>query len=82
MCPYARPSFVERSDDSRKEDAMKYMLLIHHGDSPEWDALSEDEKKAVPADYQAVNHTSGVTRACGWSRRRRPPPSASRTGRR
>jgi hypothetical protein len=40
---------------------MKYMLLIHHGDSPDWQALSEDEKKAVPADYQAVNQTKGVT---------------------
>ena len=45
---------------------MKYMLLIHQGDtplpeSPEWDRLSEDEQKAVYADYQAVNETPGVT---------------------
>ena len=45
---------------------MKYMLLIHQGDtplpgSPEWDRLSEDEQKAVYADYQAINETSGVT---------------------
>ena len=45
---------------------MKYMLLIQQGDtptpgSPEWDALSEDEQKAVAADYQAVNQTEGVT---------------------
>jgi hypothetical protein len=45
---------------------MKYMLLIHQGStptppSPEWDALSEEEKGAVYADYQAVNQTPGVT---------------------
>jgi hypothetical protein len=45
---------------------MKYMLLIHQGDTPlpgtpEWDALSEDEQKAVYADYQAINQTPGVT---------------------
>ena len=45
---------------------MKYMLLIHHGDtplpgSPEWDRLTQDEQQAVPADYQAVNETAGVT---------------------
>jgi hypothetical protein len=45
---------------------MKYMLLIHQGDTPvpgtpEWDRLSEDEQKAVYADYQALNQTPGVT---------------------
>ena len=45
---------------------MKYMLLIHHGDSPTpaaeaWERLSEDERNAVAADYQAVNQTPGVT---------------------
>ena len=45
---------------------MKYMLLIHHGatplpGSPEWDSLSDDEKAAIPADYQAINETPGVT---------------------
>jgi hypothetical protein len=46
---------------------MKYMLLIHQGDAatprdPEaWARLSEDEQKAVFADYQAVNQTPGVT---------------------
>jgi hypothetical protein len=45
---------------------MKYMLLIHQGDTPlpgteEWDRLSEDEQKQVYADYQAVNQTPGVT---------------------
>src|SRR5918996_5918287 len=43
------------------------MLLIHQGDSatprdPEaWSRLSEDERNAVFADYQAVNQTPGVT---------------------
>jgi hypothetical protein len=43
---------------------MKYLLLIQHGDmpkpgSPEWDALSAEEQKAVAADYQAVDQTEG-----------------------
>jgi hypothetical protein len=47
---------------------MKYMLLIHQGDTPlpgteEWDRLSEDEQKQVYADYQAVNQMPGVTPA-------------------
>ena len=45
---------------------MKFMLLIHHGDTPtpgtpEWDVLSEDEQRQVYADYQALNATPGVT---------------------
>src|SRR4051794_3027892 len=46
---------------------MKYMLLIHQGDTPTprdpeaWGRLSEDEQKAVYADYQAINQTPGVT---------------------
>src|SRR2546423_13832226 len=46
---------------------MKYMLLIHQGDAPtpyspeEWKRLSEDEQKAVFADYQAINETPGVS---------------------
>ena len=45
---------------------MKYMLLIHHGETPtpgtgSWDALSEDEQKQVYADYQALNQTPGVS---------------------
>jgi hypothetical protein len=39
---------------------MKYLLLIHHG-TFEWDRLSEDERKRVAADYQAVSATPGVT---------------------
>jgi hypothetical protein len=46
---------------------MKYILLIQQGDTPTprdpeaWNRLSEDEQKAVYADYQAVNSTPGVT---------------------
>jgi hypothetical protein len=47
---------------------MKYMLLIHQGSTPlpgsdEWESLSQDEQKAVYADYQAINQTPGVTPA-------------------
>ena len=45
---------------------MKYMLLIHQGDTPlpgtpEWERLSNDEQHRVYADYQAVNSWPGVT---------------------
>jgi hypothetical protein len=45
---------------------MKYMLLIHQGDTPlpgtdAWERLSEDEQRAVYADYHTVNGTPGVT---------------------
>ena len=45
---------------------MKYMLLIHQGTTPlpgsdEWEALSDEEKGAVYADYQAINETPGMT---------------------
>ena len=46
---------------------MKYMLLIHQGDTPtprdpeSWARLSEDEQNAVFADYRALNDTPGVT---------------------
>jgi hypothetical protein len=46
---------------------MKYMLLIHQGDSPTprdpeaWATLPEDAQKAVFADYQALSQTPGVT---------------------
>ncbi|HEY6777201.1 MAG TPA: YciI family protein [Thermoleophilaceae bacterium] len=50
---------------------MKYLLLIHQGDAPTprdpdaWARLSEDEQKAVFADYQAINQTPGVTSGLG-----------------
>jgi hypothetical protein len=46
---------------------MKYMLLIQQGEAPTprdpeaWNRLSEDEQKAVYADYQAINQTPGVS---------------------
>jgi hypothetical protein len=45
---------------------MTYLLLISHGDAatPEsdaWSRLSDEERKAVYADYQAINQTPGVT---------------------
>jgi hypothetical protein len=50
-----------------EEVAMKYMLLIHQGDTPTprdpeaWGRLSEDEQKAVFAAYGELNQTPGVT---------------------
>jgi hypothetical protein len=46
---------------------MKYMLLIHQGEAPTprdpeaWAKLSEDEQRAVYADYMAINQTDGVS---------------------
>jgi hypothetical protein len=46
---------------------MKFMLLIQQGATPTpqdpdaWGRLSEEEQKAVYADYKAINETSGVT---------------------
>jgi hypothetical protein len=46
---------------------MKYLLLIQQGSAPTprdpegWGRLSEDEQKAVFADYQAINETPGVS---------------------
>jgi hypothetical protein len=50
---------------------MKYMLLIHQGETPlpgtpEWEHLSDDEKRQVYADYQAINETPGVTPSDVW----------------
>jgi hypothetical protein len=64
-------SFVPSATDLEEEEAMKYLLLIHQGDSPTprsreaWATLSEDEQKAVYADYQAINQTPGVTPGLG-----------------
>jgi len=59
---------------------MKYMLLIHQGDAPTprdpeaWARLSEDEQKAVYADYQAINETPGVSSGVQMQ-----PPEAATT---
>ena len=40
---------------------MKYVMLIYQGDALErQNALSEEEKKQVYADYQGINQTPGV----------------------
>ena len=45
---------------------MKYLLLIHQGDTPTpgteaWDGLSQEEQQAVYAAYGSINRTPGVT---------------------
>ena len=46
---------------------MRYMLLIHQGDTPTprtpetWARLSQDEQNAVYAAYREVSETPGVT---------------------
>jgi hypothetical protein len=58
---------------------MKYMLLIHQGDTPlpgtdAWNELSPEEQQAVYADYQAINQTPGVTTGLQMQ-----PPEAATT---
>jgi hypothetical protein len=54
-------------DHPEEEDAMKYMLLIHQGDTPTprdpeaWGKLSEDEQNEVFRAYGAINEKPGVT---------------------
>jgi hypothetical protein len=57
---------------------MKYMLMIHQGDtptpgSPEWDALSDQERNAVFEAYGSLNQTPGVTAGV----RMQPPEMAT-----
>jgi hypothetical protein len=45
---------------------MQYVMLIYQGTTPlpgtpEWESLSEDEQKAIYADYGALNKAVGVT---------------------
>jgi hypothetical protein len=66
-------------DHSEKEEAMKYMLLIHQGTTPTpldpeaWATLSEDEQQAIYAAYKEVNATPGVTPGNGLQ----PPETAT-----
>ena len=59
---------------------MKYLLLIHQGDTPTpyvqeaWGRLSEDEQNEVYAAYQAINQTPGVTPGIGMQ-----PPEVATT---
>jgi hypothetical protein len=58
---------------------MKYLLLIHQGDTPTpndpdaWARLSEDEQKSVYAAYQAINQDPRVTPGVGMQ----PPETAT-----
>ena len=58
---------------------MKYVMLIHQGDTPTpddpeaWGRLSEDEQKAIWTDYKALNETPGVTPGLGLT----PPETAT-----
>jgi hypothetical protein len=57
---------------------VKYMLLIHQGDTPtpgsdEWERLSHDEQNAVYGAYKALNETPGFTSGV----RMQPPETAT-----
>src|SRR5919198_1533636 len=65
-CPFRPPPFVSGANIPQKEEAVKYMLLIHQGEAPtprspeDWARLSEEEQRQVFADYQAVSQAPGV----------------------
>ena len=40
---------------------MQYVLLIYQGATPRAETLSEEEYKAIGAEYGAINRTPGVT---------------------
>jgi hypothetical protein len=58
-------------DNPEKEDAMKYLLLIHQGDTPTpndpeaWGRLSQNEQNEVYSAYKTLNETPGVTPGVG-----------------
>src|SRR5947209_2078964 len=58
---------------------MKYMLLIHQGTTPTpeepdaWNALSQDEQKAIDEAYRDISSAPGVTPG----ERMQPPPMAT-----
>jgi hypothetical protein len=50
---------------------MKYVMLIHQGESPnplqpeKWAAVPAEEQAQIAADYQAINQTAGVQPGAG-----------------
>ncbi len=58
---------------------MKYMLLIHHGQTPTpetpeaWGRLSDEERQSIYAAYRTVSETPGVTPGV----RMQPPETAT-----
>ncbi len=69
-CRFRAVPFVSYATIPKKEDAMKYILLIHQGSTPTpgtdaWEALSDAEKGAIYAAYKAVNETPGFEPGVG-----------------
>ena len=65
---------------------MQFVLIIYHGTTPlpgtpESEVLSEEERKAVYADYATLNKMENMTPAPRWAFRRTRRPSAWRTAR-
>jgi hypothetical protein len=77
-CRFRRIPFVLRGNIPQKEDAVKYMLLIHQGTTPTpgsdaWESLSDEQRGAVYAAYKALNETPGMTPGV----RMQPPETAT-----
>jgi hypothetical protein len=50
----------------RRKVAMQFVLLIYQGTTPTptseaWKAFSDEEKKQIYADYEALNKTPGIS---------------------
>jgi hypothetical protein len=58
-------------DHPNKEEAMKYVLLIHQGDAPTpydqeaWGRLSKAERQEISNAYAQINQTPGVSPGLG-----------------
>ena len=59
-------SVITLNPDDDPEATMQFVLMIYQGstplpNTPEWEALSEEEQRQVYADYAALNATEGLT---------------------
>src|SRR5262245_43877414 len=55
-----------RREIQQREEAMKYVLLIYQGTTQtptteEWKTFTDEEKKGIYSEYEAINKTPGIT---------------------
>src|SRR4029079_6735986 len=68
-----RPFRLIRDHSPRGGTQMKYLLLIHQGDTPTprdpeaWGKLSEDEQNAAYAAYGEINNNPNITPRAGMA---------------
>ncbi|MGH2886613.1 MAG: YciI family protein, partial [Solirubrobacteraceae bacterium] len=74
-CRFLLDPFVFKRDHPQtEEEAMKYMMLINLGPKArDWQSLTDEERSALQAGFQALNQTPGVTPGIGLA----PPETAT-----